>query len=284
MSSCVLQPPTTIKGAFSGKFGRQGSGQGQFRSPYFLTSSADELFVAGDANPRVDVFSAKGEFKRSIGGPHGGDSDGFFQHPVGVHLSGDELLVTDFTRNDVQVFSAKEGKFLRKFGKGQLQNPRGLCVVDGSQVWVTDIGVHQVLVFDLKTGQLLKTIGSKGSGDRQFNCPLDVCVVGEEVFVSDRLNARLQVLSKDGKFVRRIGSAGQFSSPRGLCFHAGELFVADVSRNCVVVVDPVSGKTLRSLGKKGSGDGEFDWPAGVAVLQGQLFVSEIRGHRIQSFV
>jgi DNA-binding beta-propeller fold protein YncE len=275
-----------IKGTFSLKFGSEGSGKGQFKCPRSLASSADELFVAGGYNPRVDVFSVKGEFKVSIGGPNRGDSDGLFKCPDGVHIHGDELFVSDYDREDVQVFSVnKERKFLRKFGKGHLRNPRGLCVVGDSEVWVSDIGLHQVVVFDIKTGQLIKTIGStQGSGDEQFDYPYDVCAVGEEVFVSDSSNKRLQVLSKAGKFVRRIGSAGQFDYPTGLCFHAGEVYVSDFNGHRIVVVDPASGKTLRTFGKEGTGDGEFNSPLGVAVLQGQLFVSDCHNHRIQSFV
>ncbi len=142
-----------------------------------------------------------------------------------------------------------------------------------------------MLVFDIKTGRLIKTIGStQGSGDEQFDLPFDVCVVGEEVFVIDNNNKRLQVLSKAGKFVRRIRFAGQFVDPIGLCFHAGEVYVSNYNGGRIVVVDPASGKTLRTFGKKGTGDGEFNGPYGVAVLQGQLFVIDGGNYRIQSFV
>jgi DNA-binding beta-propeller fold protein YncE len=275
-----------IKGTFSFTFGSAGSGPGQFMHPSFLASSADELFVAGHNNPRVDVFSVKGEFKVSIGGPNQGDSDGLFKHPFGVRIHGDELFVSDYVRQDVQVFSVNhERKFLRKFDKGHVLSPGGLCVVGDSEVWMSDSDIDLLVVFDIKTGQLLKTIGTtQGSGDEQFDFPCDVCAVGEEVFVCDSKNKRLQVLSKAGKFVRRIGFAGQFVDPTGLCFHAGEVYVSDFSGDCIVVVDPASGKTLRTFGKTGTGDGEFNGPYGVAVLQGQLFVSDHFNHRIQSFV
>ncbi len=203
-----------------------------------------------------------------------------------MHVHGDELFVSDDGRKDVQVFSVnKERKFLRQIGKGHLRNPRGLCVVGDSEVWVSACDLHQVVVFDIKTGQLLKTIGStQGSGDEQFDRPFDVCVVGEEVFVSDGNNKRLQVLSKAGKFVRRIGSAGQFVDPVGLCYHAGEVYASDCGGHRIVVVDPASGKTLRTFGKQGTADGGFKYQYGVAVLQGLLFVSDRRNHRAQSFV
>ncbi len=96
-----------IQGTFSSTFGSQGSGQGQFKFPSLLAASADELFVAGYDNPRVDVFSAEGEFKHCIGGPNKGDSDGLFKEPPGVHVYGDDLFVSDYVREDVQVFSVK---------------------------------------------------------------------------------------------------------------------------------------------------------------------------------
>ena len=108
-----------------------------------------------------------------------------------------------------------------------------------------------------------------------------MCVVGDEVFVTDCINHRLQVLSKQGEFLRTIGSQAQFKYPYGLCLHAGELIVADCSNHRICVVDPVSGQTLRTFGKEGQGDGEFNRPVGVAVLQGKLF--EWDNHRLLVF-
>ena len=43
--------------------------------------------------------------------------------------------------------------------------------------------------------------------------PIDVCVYEQEVFITDGANNRIQVLSKEGKFLRSIGARGQFLYP-----------------------------------------------------------------------
>ena len=65
----------------------------------------------------------------------------------------------------------------------------------------------------------------------------------------------------------------------------GEVVVTDGNRHrhCVSVFTP-SGEKLRSFGKRGSGQGEFDSPCGVAVDgEGNILVADEKNHRIQKF-
>jgi hypothetical protein len=59
--------------------------------------------------------------------------------------------------------------------------------------------------------------GSKGSGQGQFNHPYSITVSGQEVYVTDVDNHRVQVFSKDGTFLRLWGEngngQGQFNQP-----------------------------------------------------------------------
>ena len=63
----------------------------------------------------------------------------------------------------------------------------------------------------------------------------------------------------------------------------GEVVVTEWSEHCVTVFSPI-GKKLRSYGRLGSGQGEFNYPHGVTVDgEGNILVSDSFNHRIQKF-
>lgn len=90
-------------------------------------------------------------------------------------------------------------------------------------------------------------------------------------------------------FVREIGASGkeadqrQFNEPRGFAATADRLYVADTESHRILILD-LSGKTLRSFGKKGSKAGEFKRPSALAVdEQGKLYVADTGNHHVQVF-
>lgn len=64
---------------------------------------------------------------------------------------------------------------------------------------------------------------------------------------------------------------------------AGALWVVATAKSShrLVVYDGHSGETLRTVGTHGSGDGEFDRPNGIAVVDDLAFVVERDNHRVQ---
>ena len=72
--------------------------------------------------------------------------------------------------------------------------------------------------------------------------------------------------------------------PYGISINqSGEAVVSEKEAHCVSVFSP-SGKKLRSFGKHGSGQGQFDSPSGVTVdSDGNILVADSNNHRIQKF-
>lgn len=127
--------------------------------------------------------------------------------------------------------------------------------------------------------------GEKGSGLGQFNDPTGVAVAGDEVFVADARNGRIQVFDKTGSFKRVIGrpgdGKGELSRPMNLTFARGRLYVAEYFNDRVQVFS-LSGESLALIGKPGSGPGRFNAPGGVGVAaDGSLYVADFYNHRIQ---
>lgn len=136
--------------------------------------------------------------------------------------------------------------------------------------------------------------GTAGSGDTQLQDPEGVSVDteasgGDEVYVADTGNDRIQVFSDTGAPRRRWGSRGsgddQFRSPAdvGVNTRTGQVYVSDRENNRVVEYE-FDGTFVRTTGSEGTGSERFRQPRGLAVLSGsttRMFVADSGNDRIQ---
>ena len=82
--------------------------------------------------------------------------------------------------------------------------------------------------------------------------------------------------------MRRIG-VGILKTPYDVTVHNGDVFVADFDNHRVAVFSE-DGKLSHTIGSKGIGPGQFDYPVCVAISpDGELYVSDCSNHRIQVF-
>jgi DNA-binding beta-propeller fold protein YncE len=141
---------TTLAGtayAFDRKWGSQGTGNGQFRTPVGIAVDySNNVYVADSGNHRVQKFSSTGAFITKWGTY--GTGDGQFNSPtgVGVGILGN-VYVTDADlasayNHRVQWFSSTGG-FLGKWGTygtgdGQFNGPWRVAVDELGYVYVTD--------------------------------------------------------------------------------------------------------------------------------------------------
>ena len=109
------------------------------------------------------------------------------------------------------------------------------------------------------------------------------------VCVADSANHRLQIFSKEqGAAPRVIGSKGkqpgQFDHPHGVACDGTALYVADAKNHRVQKLRLADGAHLGTVGKadctRGDGEGQFNWPTGLCVAAGALYVCDHFNHRI----
>ena len=87
------------------KFGKTGSGDGEFNGPRCLSvNKAGHLMVCDDGNHRVQVFELGGKFVTKFG-TKGRRKGEFNSGPVSTAcLSDGRIVATDFGNNRIQIF------------------------------------------------------------------------------------------------------------------------------------------------------------------------------------
>ena len=174
----------------------------------------------------------------------------------------------------------------RGTGKGEFDSPIGIAVDRNRNVLVTDANNGRIEKFS-PTGAFLDIIGTKGSGQGQLGAPNGIAVDRTgNIYVADASNHRVQKLSADGKLIAEWkGPDPGFYGPRRIAIGPdNSIYVVDQGHTRVVKFSP-DGQVLTVWGTKGSGDGQFDDPASVAVdpMANKVYVADPRNKRIQVF-
>ena len=143
-----------------------------------------------------------------------------------------------------------------------------------------------------------------GSGNGQFNQPRGIAVSpdGEQIYVVDMGNARVEHFDATGQFINSVG--GQDSSdvafgtangglgPTGIAVGSdGLVYVADTWNHRIVVLDE-SGHMVREFGQFGDTQdspdaaeltGSFFGPRAIAIYNNEIYVVDTGNERVQVF-
>jgi DNA-binding beta-propeller fold protein YncE len=146
-----------LKGKPLLRFGRRGSGPGEFDYPtHVATDNSGHLLVTDSLNSRVEVFDYDGHFQMEIGSV--GDTAGYFSRPKGVAAdSFGHVYVVDANFDNLQIFDLT-GRLLLTLGEagadiGQFWMPNGIAISPDNRIFISDCYNQRV--------QVLKYIGQQ---------------------------------------------------------------------------------------------------------------------------
>lgn len=265
--------------------------------------SQDNVYEFVRGEPPIRIFDAAGRALTSWG-------DGVFKRPHSIQVSGDEVLCVDDWGHSAYVFST-DGDLRSKLTRASdsdypeladpdrpgtivragppFNYPTGAARAANRDIYVTDgYGNARVHRFS-QEGQFKESWGTPGTGPMQFNLPHGVTIDKEDrLFVSDRLNKRVQVISTEGVFITEWEADWPNNVTFGPDGHAfvtelGSIFLfseqADLSGTPArVTIRDLNGRVLAALAEEDpTGRGRFFSPHGIAVdSRADIYVSEVR--------
>ncbi|WP_042463043.1 6-bladed beta-propeller [Neobacillus dielmonensis] len=227
------------------KFGKEGTGEGEFKFPYGIAGdSKGNVYVADLYNGKISIFSEKGEFKKYF--EEKDTSTPAITSPSGLRIFDNKLYVTDIQGKKVMVFNLDGKKLLEiTTAAGQddfLNSPNAVTVDQNKNIYVSDSGNQRVVVYD-KKGEFKRTInGSKDAkGQSKFVNPRGIAVDSKgTLFLIDNMTHYVYAFDNKGKQIYQFGGLGagndQFYLPNGLYIdEKSELYITDTFNQRVAV-------------------------------------------------
>ena len=161
---------------------------------------------------------------------------------------------------------------------GGMREPRDGAVDGRGRIWVADFGNSRLRIFDGEGGYL-GGWGGRGNGTYQLREPCSVAIRGEDLYVADTWNGRVQYYTLAGEWKATVAS---LYGPRGVAAAPdGRVWVADTGNNKLMVYDTSLG-TPEVVGKPGKGNLEFGGPVGIAAgPDGRIYVADVGNRRVQ---
>lgn len=128
------------------------------------------------------------------------------------------------------------------------------------------------------------SFGSNGSGDGEFDYPIGILILNDEIFVTDKQNHRVQVFDIDGVFARKFGTVGsgndEFFFPEGIATDGTDLYIVDSGNHRVKKTD-TDGVYISEFGSEGAGDANFKYPNDIVIDNSLIYICDEQNHRIK---
>jgi len=267
---------------------------GQLNKPSDVSVSKNGLiYVVDGVNHTIKIFSRKGTLVSSFG--RKGSGSGEFRSPLGIDIDdSDKVYIADSGNHRVQIFSAK-GSYIAEI-KLPPRNDHGADPTDvavdnvNKKCYISDNDNHRILAYDLAKLTLINTYGRHGAGRDRFRYPFLMALgKGQNLYVVDVINTRVQVLNSQGSFVAEIGGwgveKGEFFRPKGVAIDKhSRVYVSD-SYTGVIQVFESNGDFYGALGDPATGKVQkFRTPMGLFVdHNNRLYVVETLANKVSVY-
>jgi len=212
-----------------------------------------------------------------------------FAGPVGITVGfGGRIYVADAELGIVASLD-RDGNPGQSMGRGVLKRPTGLAYDPLRQrLYVADTYAHDIKVFDA-AGKLVRTLGRAGEESGEFNYPTYLAFAKGRLYVTDALNARIQIFGGEGpEFEQKFGLRGLYVGnlvrPKGVAADSdGNVYVIESYYDHLLIFN-AAGRFLMPIGGVGTQTGKFYLPAGVWVdNRNRVFVADMFNGRVVVF-
>ncbi|KAI6650895.1 Tripartite motif-containing protein 2 [Oopsacas minuta] len=143
------------------------------------------------------------------------------------------IYIADTWNNCIKVFDST-AKYLFKFrdstGEGAMKHPNCLSIY-GNRVLISQ--PHCILNYNLD-GKFISKVGKQGNGELQFYHPRGLTIddSNEDIYICDRNNNRVQILTKDLCYKTEFGT-NTLKHPLNVKHSKEYIYVLDESNPCI---------------------------------------------------
>jgi DNA-binding beta-propeller fold protein YncE len=275
------------------------------------------------AAPPVLEFDSAGNLMKSWGGPGAGYDWPTSEHSILVDAANNVWITGNGAADRQAIKFTNDGKFIMQIGHASkapinsmdttiLGRPAGMDIDEKThELYIADgYGNRRVIVFDSESGKFKRMWGAYGNMpndsdpgpyspsaeiDKQFRTPLHCVHLSSDglVYVCDRVNDRIQVFTKEGKFLKEfflrketLGNGSTYDLAFSRDAKQDFLLVDDGENNVIWTLRRSDGAILGSTGHAGRNAGQFHHVHDIAAdSKGNLYTGEVdTGKRAQKFV
>jgi len=283
-------------------FSFSGTGFNRLQRPVGVIVDKGKVYVADSQRHTIFTYDENGKMTGSFGA-----SETLNPLYIAKNPKDGLLYVSDRRLRQVLKFTT-DGKFMGVFDpklpKSELPKfklPKGVQWVpltltfgkDGT-LYVTELlNGHRLLVFG-PDGEFKRSTGTAAivlipdEGPNAFQFPNGMMIIGNELYVADSNNQRIQVFDLNGEFKRFIVTRGL---PRGIAqigampgddAKSPKRFLEVDTLAHDVTIWTAKGDKVVNFGEQGVLDGQFSYPTAVAVgAKNRIFVTDTANARVQ---
>jgi hypothetical protein len=191
------------------------------------------LLVADENENAIVRVSPKGHFEGRFGKTE-------LKQPNNTAFDGQGGVYIADTWNQRVLHLAADGRSLPSLNPpsdGGFYAPRDLAVAPEGDVFVANTGRARIERYG--RGGAATHWGASGHANGEFQEPLGLAIAGHEVYVADYGNARIQVFTYEGKFVRTFTVApwkgASMGFRPGIAIYRDHLYLADGPNSAILI-------------------------------------------------
>jgi len=283
----ILIPEEIIKGGqrairgTAGVFARMLVGpenEVRFLSPVAVGGVNNTLYIVDAGNRtvfRYDLITKNIDPIENVGLQFSGDLGNIYVKKDG------SFLIVDSVGKKVFYFDEK-GVLLNTFAdSANLSSPIDVWVDETTEeIYVADGTYSRIVVFN-QFGKAIRAIGQRGTGPGRFRAITGMAAGADGIYVLDRLELPIQVISKEGDFKYSFGERLQ-TFPTAIAVDEHQLiFVSDKSDNTIRIYE--NGSPIATVGGGGAAPGRFRLITDLWVNGEFLYVADSQNRRVQVF-
>ncbi len=181
---------------------------------------------------------------------------------------------------DIETQSAFDRFIVGEKENLRVDKPYGVASFEG-KIYVCDTNLT-VEVFDLKKGTFGRLEGAVGPGT--LRQPINISIDSDgNKYVADPVRAQIVQFDRNDGYVQAFGLDDPWR-PVDVAPHGDRLYVADMEKGLVRVLDKSSGALIKSIGDRGDPSERLDRPTNLAFdSNGNLYVTDIGRFQVVRF-